>query len=56
MGSSITPIDIKKLLITPFLPKILIHAKLLTTEFVSIGKIEIAIKIPRHFLSQREIK
>lgn len=55
-GCSINPMLINALLIIPFLPKILIQAKLRTTEFVNNGKIEIAINKPFHFVEQREIK
>ena len=55
IGSFIIPHCNNKLLITPFLPSIVIHAKLRITEFVNNGNNVNAIKIPFHFLETPDI-
>ena len=44
-----------RLLMTPFLPRIVIHAKLRITEFVNNGNSVNAIRIPRHFFDTPEM-
>ena len=55
-GLSANPAAIRNRFMIPLLPRILIHAKLRMTEFVIIGKMETARRIPRHFLLHRLIK